>query len=81
MANYSVCGIDCDMCKFKIEQNCKGCRVIQGTVFWGKCDIFACCKEKELEHCGKCSSFPCDMLKEWAASENDERIENLKNLD
>lgn len=32
--NYSVCGIDCDSCKFKNEQNCKGCRQIEGKVFW-----------------------------------------------
>lgn len=63
-----------------MEQNCKGCKAIQGTVFWGKCDIYTCCKESELEHCGRCLSFPCDMLQEWAVSENPERIENLKIL-
>ena len=26
MANYSICGIDCDICKFKVEQNCTGCK-------------------------------------------------------
>ncbi len=33
MANYSIFGIDCDACKFKTEQNCKGCREIKGNVF------------------------------------------------
>jgi len=27
MANYSVCGIDCDICKFRM--NCKGCEAIK----------------------------------------------------
>lgn len=25
--------IDCDACKFKTEQNCKGCKEIKGNVF------------------------------------------------
>ena len=78
MSNYSVCGIDCDQCKYKEEQNCSGCKAKQGVVFWGKCDLYACSKDKKLEHCGKCSEFPCEMLKEWASSENPERIDNLK---
>ncbi len=80
MANYSVCGIDCDDCKFKTERNCKGCKIIQGNVFWGKCDLYICCKEKQLENCGECSVFPCDKLKEWAASENPERIDNFRKI-
>lgn len=80
MASYSVCGIDCDSCKFKDEQSCKGCKEIKGKVFWGECELYQCNKEKEQEHCGKCEQFPCDKLKEWAASENPERIDNLKSL-
>ena len=80
MANYSICGIDCDSCKFKVEQGCKGCKTIEGRVFWGECDLYKCNAEKGQEHCGKCAQFPCDTLKEWAASENSERIDNLRNL-
>ena len=40
MANYSICGIDCDICKFKVEQNCKGCKAIEGKVFWGECELY-----------------------------------------
>lgn len=36
--------------------------------------------KKRQEHCGKCKDFPCEKLKEWAASENPERIDNLKTL-
>jgi len=80
MKNYSICGIDCNSCKFKLEQNCQGCKSLKGKVFWGECDLYKCNSEKNQEHCGKCSNFPCDMLKEWAASENPERIDNLKKL-
>jgi hypothetical protein len=78
MANYSVCGIDCDSCKYKEEQNCGGCKNIKGIVFWGDCDLYACCDGKQNEHCGQCDSFPCNMLKEWASKDNPERIDNLK---
>lgn len=80
MANYSVCGIDCDLCTFKEEQNRNGCKAVKGKVFWGECELYQCNKEKGQEHCGKCIQFPCDKLKEWAASENSERIENLRKL-
>ncbi|MCH5184579.1 MAG: DUF3795 domain-containing protein [Oscillospiraceae bacterium] len=80
MANYSICGIDCDVCKFKAEQNCKGCNENEGKIFWGKCELYYCNDRKEREHCGKCPQFPCDMLKEWASKENPERIDNLRKL-
>lgn len=80
MANYSVCGIDCDMCKFKTEQGCQGCKTLKGNVFWGNCKLYQCNQSKKQPHCGRCQEFPCAMLKEWAASENPERIDNLKNL-
>lgn len=80
MANYSVCGIDCDTCKFKAEQNCEGCQLLKGKVFWGECELYKCSSEKGHEHCGMCSDFPCSKLQEWASSENPERIDNLKSL-
>lgn len=80
MANYSVCGINCDTCKYKEEQNCKGCKLSEGKIFWGECELYKCSAEKKYEHCGKCSDFPCAKLKEWASRENPERIDNLKSL-
>lgn len=80
MANYSVCGIDCDICKFKVEQGCKGCKNIQGNVFWGDCELYQCNESRKQSHCGQCPDFPCKTLKEWAASENPERIDNLRKL-
>ena len=38
MANYSICGIDCDSCKFRIEQDQEHC--------W-KCSQFPCDRLKE----------------------------------
>ena len=80
MANYSVCGIDCDTCKFKAEQNCEGCKALRGKVFWGECELYKCSSDKGNEHCGMCSDFPCKKLQEWASSENPERIDNLRQL-
>ena len=77
MPNYSACGIDCDTCYGKTDHNCQGCKTIRGNVFWGKCELYQCSADKHLEHCGKCAEFPCSMLKEWAKSENPERIDNL----
>ena len=36
MASFSICGIDCDACRFAAEQGCKGCQAEQGQVFWGE---------------------------------------------
>lgn len=80
MANYSICGIDCDKCTVGHSNGCLGCKEIKGKVFWGECDFFKCNSQKQQEHCGKCSQFPCDMLKQWASSENPERIDNLRKM-
>lgn len=80
MPNYSVCGLDCDTCYGKTEHGCSGCRKVAGKPFWGECELYSCCRGKNAEHCGKCESFPCDTLKEWASSEGTERIDNLRKL-
>ncbi|MBR5870766.1 MAG: DUF3795 domain-containing protein [Clostridia bacterium] len=80
MARYSVCGIDCDACEVGRSNGCAGCRENKGNIFWGACDLYACNAKKNQAHCGKCAEFPCAMLREWASSENTERIDNLKKL-
>jgi len=80
VSNISICGIDCDNCKYKEENGCKGCRTNEGKIFWGECDLYKCCTSKNLIHCGMCTDFPCSMLQEWASSENPERIDNLRKL-
>ena len=80
MSDFSVCGINCGTCEYRASKGCHGCRASEGRIFWGECELYSCCREKGLEHCGKCKSFPCDKLKEWAAQENDDRIANLRIL-
>ena len=86
--NISVCGIDCDACKYKIENKCEGCRIVapKGECVWGgRCEnIFDCAAGKGLPHCGKCEDFPCQKLIDVHKSENPDgngiEIENLKSL-
>lgn len=81
--DLSVCGINCTSCGLYIEKKCKSCRVVaaEGKCVWnGRCDLFDCAARQDLVHCGKCKNFPCDILKEWASSENTERIQNLIDL-
>ncbi|MBR3843916.1 MAG: DUF3795 domain-containing protein [Clostridia bacterium] len=80
MANYSVCGLDCSACEAKQLKQCLGCREMKGKIFWGECDLYQCNSQKKQEHCGKCLQFPCNMLKEMSAAENDDRIDILKKL-
>ena len=82
--NLSVCGIDCSKCNYFMNNQCLGCRKVapEGKCIWnGRCSLFDCSTNKKVEHCGKCSKFPCEMLKEWASGENPERIQNLIDLE
>ena len=88
--NISVCGIDCDACKYKKEGNCEGCRVVapKGECVWGgRCENLYDCAvvEKKLPHCGKCKEFPCQKLIDAHKNENPDgngiEIENLKALE
>ncbi|MGE5391193.1 MAG: DUF3795 domain-containing protein [Deltaproteobacteria bacterium] len=61
-----VCGVNCEECPSYPEE-CKGCRAIQGKVFWvgyiGQevCPMYKCCQDKGYEHCGGCAELPCKM--------------------
>ena len=67
--NYApVCGIYCGECSF-LGQQCKGCGYIDGKPFWTShmptsiCPLHDCCRnQKELEHCGLCADFPCEVF-------------------
>lgn len=82
--NISSCGINCDECKFKAEQNCTSCHVHKGQPFWGMCELYSCADGKGIPHCGKCSEFPCQKLTDAHKRENPDgngiEIENLKEL-
>lgn len=77
----SRCGIECSTCEFREKVNCKGCTNID-TPFHGVCDVKKCCEEKNLECCGECNDFPCDLLKSYAYDpehgDNGTRIEVCK---
>ena len=71
--NISVCGLDCDACKFKLENKCEGCRISAAKcqcVWNGRCDLHDCAVSKSLGDCGKCDNFPCDKLVKALEGEN-----------
>ena len=85
--SISICGIDCDACKYKEENGCKSCRIcapIGECVWGGRCELYDCATEKNLSHCGKCEEFPCRKLIDLHKNENPDgngiEIENLKAL-
>jgi len=44
---------------------CNGCWDKTGVCFCDDCGLRICCVEKELEHCGECSDFPCEEYVDW----------------
>lgn len=78
----SRCGTKCSECMYKEKVNCVGC-VSMNKPFWGeKCLVKNCCENKNLEFCGQCKDFPCELLKEFSFDkehgDNGIRIENCK---
>ena len=58
------CGTYCGTCSFlnqKEKPSCSGCYNQQGELFWGKCKLYACAKDR-VEHCGLCKDFLCDLF-------------------
>lgn len=78
----SRCGISCSTCPFQIEGKCAGCTHIKKPFWADNCPVKVCCESKNLTCCGKCKSFPCDLLKSFAydkeQGDNGLRIENCK---
>lgn len=68
----------CSSCADKDKCGCDGCLSNNS----GECEIKICCKSRGLQHCGLCSDFPCDLLRNTAFDEADgddgERILNCK---
>lgn len=77
------CGIYCGECEFRESAGCPGCVAAGGCMFWGACEIARCCAGRELEHCGRCPDFPCDLLERCAydkdQGDHGRRIRNLEN--
>jgi hypothetical protein len=46
---------------------CKGCWASTNDCFFKHdCGLRICCVEKQINHCGECSDFPCEHYKEFA---------------
>lgn len=58
----SRCGVACSSCEKKKAQVCAGCIHIDKTFWGGICEVKVCCENKNLDHCGLCKDFPCEML-------------------
>lgn len=79
MCRYeSRCGIECSKCEFQEIMGCKGCMNIKNP-FHGECAVKNCAQNKDLECCGECDEFPCELLKSFAYDkehgDNGKRIE------
>lgn len=60
---YGYCGMPCALCsRYRTDgkSRCEGCSA--GGYYTDVCKVNACCKEKELSHCGGCAEFPCVRL-------------------
>lgn len=62
----SRCGLLCSDCAYKEQMNCGGCVHIKHPFWSENCPVKSCCESKNHEHCGQCSSFPCDLLNQFA---------------
>lgn len=59
------CGAYCGLCSYFTQEktpHCSGCGVHKGHPFWGECKLHACATKHEVEHCGVCTDFPCDLF-------------------
>jgi hypothetical protein len=74
------CGFYCGACPTYVKGGCRGCEDEHND---GDCFTRDCVKEKNLNFCGECKSFPCDTImlkprstvldKDWLAWKKRER--------
>lgn len=78
----SRCGISCSQCSFLKKKQCHGCTNIAKPFWADACPIKTCCEKQDLNCCGECDKFPCDLLKAFAydkeQGDNGLRIDNCK---
>lgn len=80
----SYCGLKCDECYYRVENNCKCCIASSGNPFHGKCEIAECVKKRNIRFCGECSDFPCEILNRYSYDKDfgdypaGQRIENCR---
>ena len=59
------CGELCEICPYyKSEKSprCSGCGNQKGHMFYGDCRVYFCAEKHNVEHCGACAEFPCELL-------------------
>ncbi|ENY8963806.1 DUF3795 domain-containing protein [Clostridioides difficile] len=74
----SRCGVCCDSCTKKEQVNCTGCPTMEKPFWGGECKVKTCCESKELNHCGECDTFPCDMLLNKGKDQGFDPIVNIE---
>ena len=57
----SRCGVCCDECTRKENVHCQGCIHMKLPFWGGECGVKSCCETRQLNHCGECDEFPCQM--------------------
>ena len=57
----AYCGVDCSACPDYLNKTCPSCRLTE----WKDdiCPPVNCCREKNIDDCGQCDVFPCEMMK------------------
>jgi hypothetical protein len=59
----SICGRICTACNAYQQGTCCGCTPGSSTARHGECPVLACCTTvRQLEHCGLCLDFPCQVF-------------------
>ena len=76
----SRCGIKCDSCTGKEEAKCTGCTNMEKPFWGGECGVKSCCETKQLDHCGICSDFPCEMVATMGKEQGYDSAPRLDNL-
>lgn len=62
----SRCGILCEQCAYQEETGCEGCTKMEQPLWAESCPVKSCCEAKNLEFCGICTDFPCELLNSFA---------------
>ena len=87
---FAPCGMNCQVCIKHITGNnpCPGCQIDSPNKTKNalKCKIRACLPKKRVKYCGRCSEFPCKLIKKqdknnkkrynYSSLENAKKIKN-----
>lgn len=62
----SRCGVCCNSCTRKEIVNCTGSTNTSKPFWGGTCLVKSCCEEKNINHCGECSTSLVQTYLQWA---------------